>query len=174
MAYRINALNCGGISMSTKRTTADAFDPEVLKLFDLYVHGDISRRHFLQSVTQFAVGVTSLALLDALNPRFAGAQQVAGNDPHLTGQAMWNIRRRRITANCAVVWCSLSKPKVNCRRCWWCMRIAGLIRISKILLGAWRWITLSLLRRTRCFPWVATRGMSKFKGSASHHSGSAG
>jgi carboxymethylenebutenolidase len=70
--------------MSMKRTTADDFDPEVLKLFDQYVHGDISRRHFLQSATQFAVGVTSLALLDALNPRFAGAQQVAGNDPRLT------------------------------------------------------------------------------------------
>lgn len=70
--------------MSMKRTTADDYDPEVLKLFDQYVHGDISRRHFLQSVTQFAVGVTALALLDALNPRFAGAQQVAGNDPHLT------------------------------------------------------------------------------------------
>ncbi|WP_239289121.1 dienelactone hydrolase family protein [Candidatus Nitrotoga sp. 1052] len=67
-----------------KRKTADDFDPEVLKLFDKYVHGDISRRDFMQSVTQFAVGVTALGLLDALNPRFAEAQQIASNDPRLT------------------------------------------------------------------------------------------
>jgi carboxymethylenebutenolidase len=70
--------------MSVKRKTADDFDPEVLKLFDKYVHGDISRRGFLQSATQFAVGVTALGLLDALNPRFAEAQQVASNDPRIT------------------------------------------------------------------------------------------
>ena len=47
--------------MSVKRKTADDFDPEVLKLFDKYVHGDIFRRGFLQSATQFAVGVFALA-----------------------------------------------------------------------------------------------------------------
>jgi len=72
--------------MSIKRQTADDFDPEVLKLFDKYVHGDISRRGFLQSVAQFAVGVTAVGLLDALNPRFAEAQQVAGNDPRITAK----------------------------------------------------------------------------------------
>ncbi len=69
--------------MSAKRKTADDFDPEVLKLFDQYVHGDISRREFLQSAAQFAIGVTAAGLLDALNPRFAQAQQVAGNDPRI-------------------------------------------------------------------------------------------
>jgi carboxymethylenebutenolidase len=69
--------------MGVKRKTADEFHPEVLKLFDKYVHGDISRRDFLQSASQFAVGVTALSLLDALNPRFADAQQVAGNDPRI-------------------------------------------------------------------------------------------
>jgi hypothetical protein len=38
-----------------------------LKLFGKYVHGDISRRDFLQSVTQFAVGVSAMGVLDALN-----------------------------------------------------------------------------------------------------------
>lgn len=70
--------------MSMKRKTADDFDPAVLKLFDKYVHGDISRRNFLQSAAQCAVGVTALGLLDALNPRFAEAQQVAGNDSRIT------------------------------------------------------------------------------------------
>ena len=70
--------------MSVKRKTVDDFDPEVLKLFDKYVHGDISRRDFLQSVTQFAVGVSAMGLLDALNPGFAEAQQIASNDPRLS------------------------------------------------------------------------------------------
>ena len=62
------------------RKTANDFHPEVLKLFDKYVHGDLSRRDFLQSTTKFAVGVTALSLLDSLNPRFAEAQQIANDD----------------------------------------------------------------------------------------------
>jgi carboxymethylenebutenolidase len=63
------------------RKTASDFDPEVLKLFDKYVHGIIPRRDFLKSVATFAVGaVTAEGLLDALNPRFAEAQQVPVND----------------------------------------------------------------------------------------------
>jgi carboxymethylenebutenolidase len=65
------------------RKTADDFDPEVLKLFDQYVHGDLSRRHFLQSVGKFALGVSAVGLLDALNPRFAEAQQVAADDARI-------------------------------------------------------------------------------------------
>ncbi len=70
--------------MGVRRKTAEDFDPAVLKLFDKYVHGDISRRGFLQSVAQFAGGVTALSLLDALNPRFADAYQVASNDSRIT------------------------------------------------------------------------------------------
>jgi carboxymethylenebutenolidase len=67
------------------RKTAADFDPEVLKLFDKYVHGIIPRRDFLKSVATFAVGaVTAEGLLDALSPRFAEAQQVAGNDARIT------------------------------------------------------------------------------------------
>lgn len=66
------------------RKTAKDFDPEVLKLFDKYVHGLIPRRDFLKSATRFAVGaLTAEGLLDVLSPRFAEAQQVAGNDPRI-------------------------------------------------------------------------------------------
>ncbi|MDT4328706.1 dienelactone hydrolase family protein [Methylomonas sp. MS20] len=66
------------------RQTANDFHPEALKKFDEYVHGDISRREFLSSVPKYALlGLTAEALLDALNPRFAQAQQVAGNDPRI-------------------------------------------------------------------------------------------
>lgn len=67
------------------RQTAKDFHPEVLKLFDKYVHGMLPRREFLRSAARFAVGaVTAEGLLNALNPRFAEAQQVAGNDPRIT------------------------------------------------------------------------------------------
>jgi carboxymethylenebutenolidase len=63
---------------------ASDFDPEVLSLFDQYVHGVIDRRAFLGKAARFAVGgMTASALLDALNPRFAEAQQVARDDARL-------------------------------------------------------------------------------------------
>lgn len=66
------------------RQTASDFAPEVLKLFDKYVHGAIPRRDFLKSAGRFAVaGMTAEGLLEALNPRFAEAQQVSGNDPRI-------------------------------------------------------------------------------------------
>jgi carboxymethylenebutenolidase len=35
--------------------TAQDFHPEALKIFDQYVHGDISRRDFLSSVPKYAL-----------------------------------------------------------------------------------------------------------------------
>jgi len=47
-----------------RKTTAD-FDPEVLVLFDAYVHGHVDRRGFLDKASRFAVGgVTAAMLLD--------------------------------------------------------------------------------------------------------------
>src|SRR5713101_3688306 len=67
-----------------ERKQASDFDPEVLNLFDQYVHGVIDRRGFLERAARFAVGgVTAAMLLDALNPRFAEAQQIAKDDRRL-------------------------------------------------------------------------------------------
>ena len=64
--------------------TANDFDPEVMKLFDQYVHGVIDRRVFLNRATKYAVGgMTATMLLDALNPKFAEAQQVKKDDPRI-------------------------------------------------------------------------------------------
>ena len=68
------------------RKTADDFHPEVLKLFDRYVHGGLSRRGFLQAAGQYAVaGLTAEVLLASLAPRFAEAQQVAPTDGRVAG-----------------------------------------------------------------------------------------
>ncbi len=66
---------------------ASDFDPQVLLIFDQYVHGDIDRRTFLERAGRFAVGsMTAAAMLGALNPRFALAQQVPPSDPRLKMQ----------------------------------------------------------------------------------------
>lgn len=66
------------------RKTAHDFAPEVLKLFDQYVHGLLSRRGFLQSAAKYTVGaVTAEALLAELSPNFAHAEQVPGHDARI-------------------------------------------------------------------------------------------
>jgi carboxymethylenebutenolidase len=70
------------------RTAAD-FAPEVLKLFDQYVHGAISRRGFLDGAGRYAVGgMTAVGLLEALAPDFAQAQQVSPADARLVASTL--------------------------------------------------------------------------------------
>lgn len=62
------------------RPTAQDFHPEVLNLFDKYVHGAITRRGFLDSAQQYAVGgVTAAGLLGALSPSFAAPMVPPGD-----------------------------------------------------------------------------------------------
>ena len=57
------------------------FDPELLKLFDRYVHGGISRRELLDGAARFAVGgLTAAAIVESLSPNYAWAQQVPKDD----------------------------------------------------------------------------------------------
>ncbi len=69
------------------RHKASDFDPEVLRLFDQYVHGIIDRRAFLSGAGRFAAGaMTASGLLAALSPQFALAQQVKPDDPRLSAK----------------------------------------------------------------------------------------
>ncbi len=69
----------------SERKTAKDFHPETLRLFDRYVHGDISRREFLTGTAKFAVaGVTALSILEALTPDYALGQQVKPDDKGLS------------------------------------------------------------------------------------------
>jgi len=71
-----------------ERKTANDFDPDLLILFDAYVHGAIDRRGFLDKAAKYAVGgLTAAGLLEALNPKFAEAQQVPKDDKRL--QTEW-------------------------------------------------------------------------------------
>ena len=70
-----------------KRLTARDFAPELLELYDGYVHGRISRRQFLDRAGIFAVGgLTAAGLLAALSPDYALAQQVQFTDPEIVAE----------------------------------------------------------------------------------------
>ena len=50
-----------------ERKKASDFPQELLDIFDHYVHGEISRRDFLQAAQKYAVGgVTAMALWESL------------------------------------------------------------------------------------------------------------
>jgi carboxymethylenebutenolidase len=67
-----------------ERKHASDFPPEVLKLFDGYVHGWLSRRDFLDRAGKYAVGgFTAAAMLESLRPNYAFAQQVAKDDARI-------------------------------------------------------------------------------------------
>lgn len=71
----------------TERKQASDFPQELLNLFDLYVHGDIPRREFMERAKKFAVGgVSAAALVESLSPNFAWAQQVAKDDPRIKAE----------------------------------------------------------------------------------------
>lgn len=66
------------------RLTAHDFQPEVLKLFDQFVHGDISRRSFIDRAAAIAGSTAAAtALLASLTPQFAQAQQVKPDDARI-------------------------------------------------------------------------------------------
>jgi len=67
-----------------ERRKASDFPPEVLELFDGYVHGGISRREFLDRAAKYAVaGFSAAAMLEALRPNYAWAMQVRPDDRRL-------------------------------------------------------------------------------------------
>jgi len=72
------------------RLTAKDFHPELLELYDFYVHGGITRRDFLDRAAKFAVGgLTAAAILASLTPNYALAQQVMFTDPEIVAEYIW-------------------------------------------------------------------------------------
>lgn len=69
------------------RLTAKDFAPELLELYDGYVHGRIDRRQFLQSAAGFAVaGMSATTILASLSPNYAMATQVEFTDPDIVAE----------------------------------------------------------------------------------------
>ena len=74
-------------SATMKRQTASDFDQNVLDLYDDYAHGRINRRSFLERAARFATGgITAAAILEALSPNYAFAEQIAKDDPRIKAE----------------------------------------------------------------------------------------
>src|SRR5688572_10370648 len=70
----------GRIAMSTK----PELPPEAIQAYNLFIHGEIDRRSFIQRVNKVAVStVAAAAIVDQLMPNYAAAQQVRPDDPRL-------------------------------------------------------------------------------------------
>ncbi len=64
------------------RLTAQDFPQELLELYDYYAHGKLTKREFIAMAAKFTVaGMTGAALLGAMSPNYALAQQVEFTDP---------------------------------------------------------------------------------------------
>jgi len=71
-----------------ERQTPSHFDQELLDLYDDYAHGRITRRHFLERASRFAVaGLTAAGILQALSPNYAFAEQIAKSDARLKSES---------------------------------------------------------------------------------------
>jgi len=67
-----------------ERRKASEFPQELLNLFDGYVHGEISRRDFLDGAQKFAIaGATAASLFEMLRPNYAWAVQVSPDDTRI-------------------------------------------------------------------------------------------
>ena len=72
-----------------QRKKASDFPQELLNLFDVYVHGGMSRRAFLDGAQKFAAGgVTAAALFEMLKPNYAWAVQVPPDDSRITSKTV--------------------------------------------------------------------------------------
>jgi carboxymethylenebutenolidase len=57
---------------------------EAVQLYNLFIHGDISRRDFMEGVQKFAVGGLAVAtIVEALMPNYALGQQVSKTDDRI-------------------------------------------------------------------------------------------
>src|SRR5205085_7659396 len=57
---------------------------EAVQLYNLFIHGEISRRDFMDGVKRFAVGgLAAATIIDALMPNYAQAQQVSKTDDRI-------------------------------------------------------------------------------------------
>jgi carboxymethylenebutenolidase len=57
---------------------------EAIELYNLFIHGEISRRDFMDGVQKFAVGgLAAATIIEALMPNYAQGQQVPKNDDRI-------------------------------------------------------------------------------------------
>jgi carboxymethylenebutenolidase len=73
--------------MGKPTKTVQDYDPEILDLFDAFVHGGIDRREFIRNAGLLSLGgLTATTLLSGLVPDYARAMEVEESDPRVLGE----------------------------------------------------------------------------------------
>src|SRR5579864_6080068 len=75
-----------GVSLMepTKDSIRTNLPSEAIELYNLFIHGVISRRAFMTQVQKFAIGGLTVGMVvESLMPQYAQAQQVAKNDDRI-------------------------------------------------------------------------------------------
>jgi hypothetical protein len=102
-----------------ERKRATDFPQGLLDLFDHYVHGEISRRQFLDGAAKYAVcGLTGMAIWESLRPNYALAEQVSQDST----RNMRQFPHHRATAAYADISFVPQTPMESCPACLSCMR----------------------------------------------------
>src|SRR6201996_2720708 len=57
--------------------------PEAIELYNDFIHGEISRRSFLEGIQRVAGGLAVGSVIEALMPNYAGGQQVSKTDDRI-------------------------------------------------------------------------------------------
>ena len=112
----------------------------LIDLYNVYIHGGMSRREFMEGIEKFAVGgLTVAAIADALMPNYALGQVVPKNDSRLKIETVTvpspqgNGTNQRVNSRVRLL--PLRTP--NCRAFSWCTRIAVSTRTSKTSGDVW-------------------------------------
>src|SRR5712691_6869509 len=66
------------------KPTRPQLPSEAIELYNLFIHGVIGRRAFMDGVKRFAIGgLTATVIIEALMPNYAQAQQVSKTDDRI-------------------------------------------------------------------------------------------
>jgi carboxymethylenebutenolidase len=70
--------------MEPTKPTKPKLPGEAIELYNLYIHGEISRRDFMDGVQRFAIGgLAAATIIEALMPNYALGQQVSKTDDRI-------------------------------------------------------------------------------------------
>ena len=123
----------------------DPVDQKIINLYDRFTHGGITRRDFLDRLTELAgSAAAAAALLPLLQNDYAQAAIVADNDARLvTDRLAYDSPKGSINGYLAA-----PRPKESARSCWSSTRTAGSTRISRMWRAGSRSRVISRMRST--------------------------
>ena len=88
---------------------------EAIELYNDFIHGEISRRAFMDGVQRLAGGLAAATVINALMPNYALGQQVSRSDDRIKA-TYETVPSRRATEASRDISCGLSAPTPAPRR----------------------------------------------------------